>query len=291
MSTRTRAVGTTTSGLRTSRQRNLERSAIELIVEAGRTAALHDGRLFQLEGAKRDQHTAGLLAELESLRSEAATRRRQGSARDAHEVAAAEARLRDVETQTTEVLRADRDEALALAVTYEGEAADARERASHAERECDFLRTEVARMRAGSEQRDPDDADGADTLLAEDIRRKVEARGSVDGALTRSFTLGPVFAVTLEQQGERYRSKAIKACADVVLGTPGLLGHRDDHVLRVGNGGSDPGRVRGRDGAEARRCYIEQRTPAARRLHYWRLPDGSIEFASLNVHDDMAIPE
>jgi hypothetical protein len=28
-------------------------------------------------------------------------------------------------------------------------------------------------------------------------------------------------------------------------------------------------------------------TPSARRLHYWRCPDGTIELSSVRLHDDM----
>jgi hypothetical protein len=43
------------------------------------------------------------------------------------------------------------------------------------------------------------------------------------------------------------------------------------------------------DGARAWRVSLQSNTPAARRLHYWVLPDGSIELAKVGVHDDMSI--
>jgi hypothetical protein len=94
---------------------------------------------------------------------------------------------------------------------------------------------------------------------------------------------------TVEQHGERYRGKVVRACADVVLNAPDLLRRVDDHVLRTGEAGNDPA-VQRSDGATAHRCAIERNTPAARRVHYWVLPDGSIELASVNVHDDASIP-
>ena len=95
----------------------------------------------------------------------------------------------------------------------------------------------------------------------------------------------------MEAHGPKYRSKIVKACADVIIAAPALLARRDDHRLRQGEGGNDPVRVRSGDAAEAHRCYIEQGTAAARRIHYWLTPDGTVEFASVNVHDDMNIPE
>lgn len=40
------------------------------------------------------------------------------------------------------------------------------------------------------------------------------------------------------------------------------------------------------DGAVLWRAYVEQKTPSARRLHYFRLPDGGLEFSRIVVHDD-----
>jgi hypothetical protein len=83
----------------------------------------------------------------------------------------------------------------------------------------------------------------------------------------------------------------VKACVDVVIGSPGLLARREDHPLRVDDGPGARTRTRLSDNAEARRCYIEHNTPSARRLHYWVGPEGAVEFASVNIHDDMTIPQ
>jgi len=119
----------------------------------------------------------------------------------------------------------------------------------------------------------------------------VSRRGDVDGAKIRPFTLGNFFSYRVEQIGEKYRKKIVKACADVVIGSDGLLKRRDNHRLRAGPGGEENDRKRSSDNATAFRCSIEQKSSSARRLHYWQMDGGAIEFASVGVHDDMNIPE
>jgi hypothetical protein len=45
--------------------------------------------------------------------------------------------------------------------------------------------------------------------------------------------------------------------------------------------------VRPSDGARCQRAYIEQKTPQARRLHYWALRGGGIELSRVVTHDDV----
>ena len=59
----------------------------------------------------------------------------------------------------------------------------------------------------------------------------------------------------------------------------------EDHPLREGDETSKPEVVR-EDGAASRRAYIESHTPQSRRLHYWKLRDGSIELSRVGLHDD-----
>jgi hypothetical protein len=62
-----------------------------------------------------------------------------------------------------------------------------------------------------------------------------------------------------------------------------LLGQdRDAHKLDV-NGG---GRLTREDGAVPWRSYVEQKTPSARRLHFFKLPGGGIELSRVVLHDD-----
>ena len=48
----------------------------------------------------------------------------------------------------------------------------------------------------------------------------------------------------------------------------------------------DSAQVRREDGARCFRAAVERNVAAARRLHFWRLPDGTIELSRIVVHDD-----
>lgn len=259
-----------------------------MVVEASLAAARLDPRLLQLERARREE-------ELDSLRSEVSDLRARydaaagSAADDVSSLAETRHRLDEAESTLVAQLTTDLDEYRALADEFARENDDLRVRAGAAERERDYLRGEVSRLRAG--ERPSDEVDDSTAALLAEIDAEIRERGEIDGARRRVFTLAPQFVPIMEAHGARYRSKIVKACADIAIGAPALLSRRDDHSLREGDGGNDPVRIRERDGAEARRCYIEHRTAAARRVHYWVTPDGAIEFASVNVHDDMNIPE
>lgn len=62
---------------------------------------------------------------------------------------------------------------------------------------------------------------------------------------------------------------------------------RSVHSLRTGPGGNDPQRRRASDKANAWRRDIDREY----HLHYWELPNGSVELATVGVHDDFDIPE
>lgn len=57
------------------------------------------------------------------------------------------------------------------------------------------------------------------------------------------------------------------------------------HAYRTSEGGGAPQLIR-TDGAQAFRVDLETNTPAARRLHYWHLPNGTVEFARVGFHDE-----
>lgn len=90
--------------------------------------------------------------------------------------------------------------------------------------------------------------------------------------------------------------KIVEVCAQVGCQRAHRLAGREVHVLREGDVG--PGIVRDEDGARAWRCAIQINTPSARRLHWWEIPGERsamgdsrvIEFASVGLHDDVAIP-
>lgn len=121
------------------------------------------------------------------------------------------------------------------------------------------------------------------------IEREMLCRVSIEGARPRIFILGPRFEETLRKHDEGRQRKAIRACADVVIGAPGLLSARSDHPYRTGPASTALPVTRS-DGAIARRCYVEKNVPSALRLHYWVLLSGGLELASVITHDKRDFP-
>jgi hypothetical protein len=102
------------------------------------------------------------------------------------------------------------------------------------------------------------------------------------------YTFGPHFLRSLESLHGLAAERVADVVMEVVTGKAALSGGRELHQLRTDDAGGSPQRVR-EDGARAWRVSLQSNTPAARRLHYWVLPDGSIELAKVGVHDDMSI--
>ena len=163
------------------------------------------------------------------------------------------------------------------------------------------IRTLIAEMRdrrrpaSPSEPRVVDERDDekAAALLASRIERSCVERSTEADRRARPplrFRIGPRFLTTLRELEGIAEAKVVDVCAEVVLGVAERKAGREMHPLGDGSA-SEAARQRARDGAKAWRCALQIKTPSARRLHWWRLPDGSIEFASVNRHDDFAIPE
>ena len=104
--------------------------------------------------------------------------------------------------------------------------------------------------------------------------------------LPHSYVLGERFADSLSGLDDGQLTKAFKASVDVLTGRVKTLQGRHLHALRQGAGPADPHLLRW-DGARCMRVSIEQNTPAARRMHFWQLPDGGIELGRIVTHDDM----
>lgn len=79
--------------------------------------------------------------------------------------------------------------------------------------------------------------------------------------------------------------KALKAIVDVLTGRVRDIPGRELHPLRRGEAGNAPVYVRHEDGARCFRVYVEQKVPAARRLHFWMLADGGVELERVVSHD------
>lgn len=105
-------------------------------------------------------------------------------------------------------------------------------------------------------------------------------------ALPADWTAGSGFAASLYGFTEPgVVAKALKATVEVLTGVAERNAAREVHGLRTSLGG-DAAQVVRSDGAKCFRVAIEQNVASARRLHYWRLPDGSIELSRVVVHDD-----
>ncbi|HSP76287.1 MAG TPA: hypothetical protein VLO31_08755 [Cryobacterium sp.] len=107
-----------------------------------------------------------------------------------------------------------------------------------------------------------------------------------DWKVPNSYVLGDRFAESLAGLDDGQLAKAFKASVDVLTGRVKTLKGRHLHALRQGAGPADPHLLRW-DGARCMRVSIEQNTPAARRMHFWQLPDGGIELGRIVTHDDM----
>jgi hypothetical protein len=269
--------------------RIIDRVASAMIVDAGIAAANPDPRIAQLARHRVQAEVDRMRSELDRMRENYDLSLMEAS--ETSEATEATIRLAEAQADLLKEITSERDTWFGLASSYQQDSEAQKQRAGAAERERDYLRTELARLRESSASAGSGEQDPLETALHDRIQFEMRSRGDVEGARPRRSTLGPVFAVNVESLGERYCDKVAKACVDVIIGSAGLLARRDDHQLRVDDGPNAKSRVRSRDQAQAHRCYIEHGTPSARRLHYWVLQDNAVEFASVNIHDDMTIPE
>lgn len=101
-----------------------------------------------------------------------------------------------------------------------------------------------------------------------------------------SYSIGPDFLDTLSDVEGIDRGKVVDVMVEVACGIAWSVAGRELHQLRTGPGGNDPARVRA-DGATGWRASLQCNAAAARRLHFWMLNDGTVEFSSVRVHNDM----
>jgi hypothetical protein len=124
-------------------------------------------------------------------------------------------------------------------------------------------------------------------------------RHLVEAAWARRIPIGeqptrplPGFAI-----GERFLDSVdtlegitVDKIADVVMevltGLAEQSTGRELHQLRTSVGGNSAPQSRD-DGATCYRVSMQVHTPSARRLHFWKCPDGTIELSRVVVHDDM----
>lgn len=112
---------------------------------------------------------------------------------------------------------------------------------------------------------------------------------SSDSVRVINYTIGDEFLESVDRIEGIDRSRIVEVIARLVSGRTDVLGCLEPHELRESAAGGAPPRVRTDDGARAFRASLQQGTAAARRLHYWRLNDGTVELAKVAYHDDMSI--
>ena len=100
------------------------------------------------------------------------------------------------------------------------------------------------------------------------------------------YDLGPLFAASVTALDDTEQATALKCVVDVLTDLARTLTSRRVHPLRTGAGGDDAPITRA-DGAVCYRASIEVSTASARRLHYWKLPNGRIELSRIVLHDDV----
>ncbi|CAM2916072.1 hypothetical protein ACSL103130_06965 [Actinomyces slackii] len=106
--------------------------------------------------------------------------------------------------------------------------------------------------------------------------------------LPERYIVGEAFPQALEELEGIDRSRVMRAAVDVLTGRAREISSRNLHALRASAAGGSPVRTR-RDGAVAFRVSLQEGTPSARRLHFWRLPDGRIELINVAVHDEIDV--
>jgi hypothetical protein len=104
------------------------------------------------------------------------------------------------------------------------------------------------------------------------------------------FLFGPEFFRSLKESNcdEEDLRKVIRCILDIVTGREKSEARRDVHPLRDGLGPAAKDLIR-EDGAVALRAYVEEKTPAAKRLHFWAPPNGRIELMRVVSHNDYKI--
>lgn len=115
--------------------------------------------------------------------------------------------------------------------------------------------------------------------------RRVPAAQKADYPL-RPWTIGDEFIHTMEASQGTCHTKVVGVVVEVIAGIAQSIHSRAVKPLRMG-WAQTAGIWSRSDGAVCFRARIQSNSPAARRLHYWRLPGGTIELSSVRTHDDM----
>lgn len=110
----------------------------------------------------------------------------------------------------------------------------------------------------------------------EDDRRRFPYRAPI---------LGEQFLDSVDRLQGVDRQKILEVAAHVCCHRAWEIKGYALHQVRGTDAPDAPVQVRA-DGATAWRAALQVKTTAARRLHFWQLPDGTVELAKVGIHDD-----
>lgn len=133
---------------------------------------------------------------------------------------------------------------------------------------------------------DPEEQFRFEVMLSYLVTTSADERRRADNPLPSDYVVGPDFLSTvhtLTRAGGIKREKIVDVSAEVVSE---LARENSSRNVRPWNDGANgPQIIRG-DGATCWRVNLQTNSASARRLKYWKLPDGTIELDSVGVHDD-----
>ena len=100
------------------------------------------------------------------------------------------------------------------------------------------------------------------------------------------YAVGRAFTASLDTLTAGQLARALRCVVDILTGMGETMHARRIHPLRMAMAGNSGVHTDER-GAVCMRANIESETASARRLHYWKLPDNSIELIRIVTHEDV----
>ena len=100
------------------------------------------------------------------------------------------------------------------------------------------------------------------------------------------YDLGPHFLDSLAEVPGIALDKVAQVVVEILTGRAQQVAGRELHQLRESAVGSAPQVRRSADNATCWRAALQVNAPQARRIHYWMIPGGRIEFSRVALHDD-----
>jgi hypothetical protein len=99
----------------------------------------------------------------------------------------------------------------------------------------------------------------------------------------QDYIIGPAFVPSLTALDGIDRAKVLEVIVDVLTGRASQMSSRSVRPWKETRTGKQEVR---HDGAKAYRVNLQNNTPSARRMKYWRHPDSRIELDFVGLHDD-----